>query len=154
MPGFEDRLSGDEITALAAFLNTPLDKVPTWTAADIAGSRVAAPDYTPASKPVFKSDPLNLFIVVETGDHHVSVLDGDTFERLDRFATPYAVHGGPKFSPDGRFVFIMSRDGWVQKYDLWSLKEVGRSAPVSIRATSPCQRTANGWRSPTIFPTR
>ena len=126
MPGFEDRLSGDEITALAAFLNTPLDKVPTWTAADIAGSRVAAPDYTPASKPVFKSDPLNLFIVVETGDHHVSVLDGDTFERLDRFATPYAVHGGPKFSPDGRFVFIMSRDGWVQKYDLWSLKEVGR----------------------------
>ena len=31
-----------------------------------------------------------------------------------------------KFSPDGRFVFIMSRDGWVQKYDLWALKEVGR----------------------------
>src|SRR5690606_39698671 len=55
-----------------------------------------------------------------------SVLDGDTFEVLDRFATPFAVHGGPKFSPDGRFVFIMSRDGWVQKYDIWSLAEVGR----------------------------
>jgi cytochrome c553 len=126
MPGFADRLSEKEIAALAEFLNSPLDKVPAWTEADIAASRVTAADYSPASKPVFKSDPLNLFVVVETGDHHVSVLDGDTFERLDRFATPYAVHGGPKFSPDGRFVFIMSRDGWVQKYDLWSLKEVGR----------------------------
>jgi Cytochrome D1 heme domain len=45
---------------------------------------------------------------------------------LDCFATPFAVHGGPKFSPDGRFVFIVSRDGWVQKYDIWSLAEVGR----------------------------
>ncbi len=126
MPGFENQLSADEITALAKFLNRPLDKVPSWTEADIASSRVAAPNYSPSSEPVFKSDPLNLFLVVETGDHHISVLDGDTFERLDRFATPFAVHGGPKFSPDGRFVFIMSRDGWVQKYDLWSLKEVGR----------------------------
>jgi hypothetical protein len=64
--------------------------------------------------------------VVETGDHHVSVLDGDTFEVLDRFATPFAVHGGPKFTPDGHFVFIMSRDGWVQKVDLWSMQEVAR----------------------------
>ncbi|MFV0382554.1 cytochrome D1 domain-containing protein, partial [Paracoccus sp. (in: a-proteobacteria)] len=47
-------------------------------------------------------------------------------EVLDRFATPFAVHGGPKFSPDGRFVFIMSRDGWEQKYDIWSRTEVGR----------------------------
>jgi DNA-binding beta-propeller fold protein YncE len=69
---------------------------------------------------------MNVTLVVETGDHHVSVLDGDTFEVLDRFQTPFAVHGGPKFSPDGRYVFIMSRDGWVQKYDLWSLSVVGQ----------------------------
>ena len=69
---------------------------------------------------------MNLFVVVETGDHHISVLDGDRFEVIDRFPTPIAVHGGPKFSPDGHFVFVMSRDGWVQKYDLWSLAEVGR----------------------------
>src|SRR5690606_32356046 len=24
------------------------------------------------------------------------------------------------------YVFIMSRDGWVQKYDIWSLREVGQ----------------------------
>jgi hypothetical protein len=75
---------------------------------------------------VFGIDPMNLFLVVETGDHHVSVLDGDRFEVIDRFPTPFAVHGGPKFTPDGHFVFIMSRDGWVQKYDVWCLQEVGR----------------------------
>ena len=32
------------------------------------------------------------------------------------------MHGGPKFTPDGRYVFFMSRDGWVTKYDLWGLK--------------------------------
>lgn len=126
MPAFSEQLSVAEIDALAQFLTTPLDSVPAWTAADIAQSRVLAPPAEVLTKPAYQSDPLNLFLVVETGDHHVSVMDGDTFERLDRFATPFAVHGGPKFTPDGRFVFIMSRDGWVQKYDLWSLKEVGR----------------------------
>ena len=126
MPAFGADLSKDVIGALAAYIRSPLSTVPTWTRADIDKSRSFAAGYTAAQTPVFKADPLNLFLVVETGDHHVSVLDGDTFERLDRFATPYAVHGGPKFTPDGRFVFVMSRDGWVQKYDIWSLKEVGR----------------------------
>jgi mono/diheme cytochrome c family protein len=126
MPAFSGALTGAEIGALAAFVKTPLAALPSWTAGDIAASRAMAADYKPAPAPVFSGDPLNLFVVVETGDHHVSILDGGSFERLARFPTPFAVHGGPKFTPDGRFVFIMSRDGWVQKYDLWSLKEVGR----------------------------
>jgi len=126
MQGFSNALDADAITALAAWIKTPLDAVPDWTAADIAASLIPNPDYSPTAAPVFAADPLNLFLVVETGDHHVSVLDGDSFATLDRFATPFAVHGGPKFSPDGRFVFIMSRDGWVQKYDIWALQEVGR----------------------------
>lgn len=126
MPAFSSVMTGDEIAALEKYVKAPLASVPRWTAADIEQSRSIAADYKPATQPVFKADPLNIFLVVETGDHHVSVLDGETFERLVRFPTPFAVHGGPKFSPDGRFVFIMSRDGWVQKYDLWSLKEVGR----------------------------
>ena len=73
------------------------------------------PDYKAVDKPVWDADPMNITVVVETGDHHVSVLDGDTFEVLDRFPTPFAVHGGPKYDPTGRYLFIMSRDGWVQK---------------------------------------
>ncbi|MBL8565319.1 MAG: c-type cytochrome [Hyphomicrobiaceae bacterium] len=126
MPAFGQHLEAGAITALAAYIKTPLPSVPAWTADDIARSRSLNADYKPAARPLFNSDPMNLFLVVETGDHHVSVLDGDTFDRLDRFPTPFAVHGGPKFTADGRFVFIMSRDGWVQKYDIWSLQEVGR----------------------------
>ena len=126
MPAFKGTLSPEEMAAVAAWVARPLPEAPVWTEAEILATRTMAADYVPAGAPVFAADPMNLTLVVETGDHHVSVLDGDTFRVLDRFATPFAVHGGPKFSPDGRFVFIMSRDGWVQKYDLWSLHEVGR----------------------------
>jgi WD40 repeat protein len=54
----------------------------------------------------------------------VSVLDGDRFEVIHRFASRYALHGGPKFTPDGRYVFFGSRDGWITKYDLWNLAVV------------------------------
>ncbi len=126
MPGFGETLDGDEIAALAAYLQTPLAEVPAWGTAEIMASRALEAGYVPAVRPQWDADPMNITLVVETGDHHVSVLDGDSFAVLDRFATPFAVHGGPKFTPDGRFVFIMSRDGWVQKYDLWALAEVGR----------------------------
>lgn len=126
MPAFEASLGKDEIAALAAYVTAPLAVQPRWTTDDIAATRSFNLAYSPLPKPVFTGDPMNITLVVETGDHHVSVLDGGSFEVLDRFATPFAVHGGPKFSPDGRYVFIMSRDGWVQKYDIWSLQEVGR----------------------------
>lgn len=126
MPAFSDVLSADEIAALVGYISSPLAEVPAWGEAEIRASRAMNEDYSPVEKPVFSADPMNITLVVETGDSHISVLDGDTFDVLDRFETPYAVHGGPKFSPDGRFVFVMARDGWVQKYDIWTLQEVGR----------------------------
>ena len=126
MPAFADQIAPEDVDLLAAYLNTPLDTLPPWGEDQIAASRTLDEDYVPVAAPVWSSDPMNITLVVETGDHHVSVLDGDTFEVLDRFETPFAVHGGPKFTPDGRYVFIMSRDGWVQKYDIWALKQVGR----------------------------
>ena len=75
-------------------------------------------------KPVFNADPLNLFVVVEVGDHHATILDGDKFEPIHRFQTRFALHGGPKFTPDGRFVYFASRDGWISKFDIYNLKTV------------------------------
>ncbi len=126
MPGYSEELTDEAIAELAAYLKTPLASIPPWGKDEIMASRVLDEDYVAADAPIWPSDPMNITLAVETGDHHVSVLDGDTFEVLDRFATPFAVHGGPKFSPDGRYVFTVSRDGWVQKYDIWSLKQVGR----------------------------
>jgi hypothetical protein len=59
--------------------------------------------------------------VVEAGDHHITVLDGDRFESIHRFPTRYALHGGPKLSPDGRFVYLASRDGWITRFDLYNV---------------------------------
>ena len=59
----------------------------------------------------------------------MTILDGDRLEPIRRFASRYALHGGPKFSPDGRYVYFASRDGWISKYDLWGLQTL-----VEVRA--------------------
>ena len=128
MPAFGDKLDAAETKALVAWIYRPLDRVPEWGAAEIEASRVAAGD--PADlpdAPQHGADPLNLFVVVESGDHHVSVLDGDRFEPIARFPSRFALHGGPKFSPDGRFVYFASRDGWITKYDLHGLTVVAEA---------------------------
>ncbi|MBK8119081.1 MAG: c-type cytochrome [Sulfuritalea sp.] len=128
MPGFADRMGKDEIAALADYIYTAVSPAPTLAEADIKASRIVS--YAPGSLPakpaeVFKGvDMMNLFIVVETGDHSVTVLDGDRLEPIHRFASRYALHGGPKFTPDGRYVFFASRDGWITKFDIWNLKVV------------------------------
>ncbi|HSD53494.1 MAG TPA: cytochrome D1 domain-containing protein [Burkholderiales bacterium] len=125
MPGFADKLAPTEIAQLVELVYTHVDPAPRWGEAEIRASRVVqhAPGTLP-DRPKFKADPLNLFVAVESGDHHVTILDGDRFEPLARFASRYALHGGPKFSPDGRFVYFASRDGWISKYDLWNLAPV------------------------------
>ncbi|MDA1097668.1 MAG: c-type cytochrome [Proteobacteria bacterium] len=135
MPGFEHVLGQDEIGALAKLIYTPLPVQPFWLAPQIESSRVLdrialnLPD-----KLVFQADPLNLFVVVEAGDHHVSIVDGDKFEVLHRFKSRFALHGGPKFSPNGRFVYFGSRDGWISKFDLHTFRLVAEiRAGINMR---------------------
>lgn len=122
MPGFDKVLTAPQITALTELIYTPLASMPRWGLDEIRASRIehVKAESLP-NQPVFAADPLNLFVVVELGDHHATILDGDKFEPITRFATRYALHGGPKFSPDGRYVYFASRDGWIAKYDIWNL---------------------------------
>ena len=145
MEGFRGKLSDTEIDALVKLIFTPPAVEPVWGAPEIVRSRVvtADPAHRP-EKPVFSADPLNLFVVVEAGDQHATILDGDTFTPLTRFQTRFALHGGPKFTSDGRYVFFASRDGWISKYDLWALEMVAEiRAGVHTRnlALSPDGRT-------------
>ncbi len=64
--------------------------------------------------PLFAADPLNLFVVVEAGDHRVTILDGDRFEPLTRFASRYAL------------VSVREMDGALVVYDAQTFKEVKR----------------------------
>ena len=129
MPSFAATLTAAQIAALVDYIYTPPAVTPTWDAAQIRAShRVLNPDLLAADAaglaPVYSADPLNLFVVVEAGDHHVSVLDGDSFERLARFKSHHALHGGPKYSSDGRYVYFASRDGWITKYDMYRLQKI------------------------------
>ncbi|ENO89955.1 cytochrome D1 domain-containing protein [Thauera linaloolentis] len=141
MLGFGEQLSKDEIAALIDWIYSPVDPPPRWTDDDIRASRIQHVDSaTLSDKPVFDADPLNVFLVVEGGDHHVSVLDGDRLEPIHRFQSRFALHGGPKFAAGGRYVFFGSRDGWITKYDLWNLTVVAEvRAGINTRnvAASP-----------------
>lgn len=121
--GFADRLTSEEIDALATFVLAEPMVAPTWTEADITASRET---HVPpeASGPTWAADPRDLAVVVEAGDHHVTVLDGGKSEAITRFASRYALIGEPRFTSDGRYAFFGSRDGWISKYDLWTLTTV------------------------------
>ena len=125
MLGVGKQLNDEEIKALVAYVYTPIKPMPVWGEKEINASRIV--NFAPGSlpdRPQFSADPMNLFVVVESGDHHVSILDGDRLEPIYRFQSRFALHGGPKFTPDGRYVFFASRDGWITKFDLWNLKVV------------------------------
>ncbi|MFO7704646.1 MAG: cytochrome D1 domain-containing protein [Halopseudomonas sp.] len=123
MPAFADMLGPESITALADYIYRAPANTPTWDQAAILDSHLLPhPQGSLPDKPVYQADMMNLFLVVETGDHHVTLLDGDKMEPIHRFASRFALHGGPKYSPDGRYVYFGSRDGWVTKFDLYNLK--------------------------------
>jgi len=125
MPPFGTQFDVAAIQDLVEFIYTAPETAPVWGNAEIVASHsiIHGPGSLP-DKPVFSADPLNLFTVVEAGDHHVSVLDGDRLEPIYRFASRFALHGGLKYSPDGRFVYLASRDGWISKFDLYNLAMV------------------------------
>ena len=126
MPAFAEKLNAAEIQSLVGYVYTPLPEVPVWGLAEINASHIIHnPESELPDKPVFEVDDLlNLFLVVELGDHHVTLLDGDRMQPIHRFQSRFALHGGPKYSPTGRFVYFASRDGWISKYDIYNLKLV------------------------------
>lgn len=125
MPAFGGQLSAEDISKLVHYIYSAPAQVPEWDAQAIRASRITlATGSSEDTTPVFDADPLNLTLVVESGDHHITILDGDRLEPIHRFPTRFALHGGLKYSPDGRFVYMASRDGWITKYDLYRLQAV------------------------------
>lgn len=136
MPGFGEILDEAEIAALVELIYSPPAVMPVWNEDEILASHVIHhPSGDLGDEPIFDTpDPLNLFIVVELADHHATLLDGTTLESLHRFETRPDLHGGPKFSPDGRFVYFASRAGWISKFDIYNLETVAEiRAGISTR---------------------
>lgn len=103
MAGFADKLTQEEIQALADFIYQPLPKAPVWGADEIIASHLQDVTGALPNKPTFDADPLNLFVVVELGDHHATILDGDKFEPIYRFQTRFALHERTEVQPGRAF---------------------------------------------------
>jgi len=122
MEGFGSKLTEQQIQALVNYIYTPLKNMPVWELAQIKASQIIHhPPGSLPGKPRFQADIDNLFMVVELGDHHATLLNGDTFDPIHRLATRFAVHGGPKWAQGGRYIYFLSRDGWVSKFDVFNL---------------------------------
>lgn len=125
MPAFKEKLKEDEIAALVDLIYQPLAEIPVWGMKEIKASQlVYHPPGTLPDKPLFDADVDNLFMVVELGDHHATLLDGDSFTPIHRLPTRFALHGGPKWAEGGRYIYFASRDGWISKFDVFNLKYV------------------------------
>ncbi len=122
MPAFGQLLNPTQIQSLVDYIYQPPAVTPVWDMAQIQASRIVHPAPEKLSDtPLFEADVDNLFVVVELGDHHATLLNGDTFEPIHRFATRFALHGGPKYAQGGRYVYFASRDGWISKFDIYNL---------------------------------
>lgn len=127
MPAFSKKLSDSQIEQLAQYIFTPLsDEQLNWDIKNIESSRRVY-SHTPEESQLPKAtDPLNLLTVVEIEDHHISIVDGDSLKTLKRLSTQRGVHGGAKYSPDGQYMYLSSRDGWVEKFDMHAMKRIAQ----------------------------
>jgi DNA-binding beta-propeller fold protein YncE len=125
MPPFKGILSDRQTQTLVKYIYTPLPEIPSWGMKEIRASQVVyhKPGDLP-DEPLFDADIDNLFMVVELGDHHATLLNGDSFEPIHRLPTRFALHGGPKWAEKGRYIYFASRDGWISKFDVFNLKYV------------------------------
>lgn len=83
------------------------------------------------------AEMLNRVVVVEAAGNHAALLDVGKFEVIHQFAYRNGLQGEPQFTPDGRYVFLASRDGWIGKFDLQYLQLV-----AEVRAGTELQNMA------------
>lgn len=74
--------------------------------------------------PAHAADLCTLVLLADPTDRQLTLLDGDGFVPLRRIALDHALTDAPPVSPDGRFAFLATRDGWVRKLDLPALRSV------------------------------
>jgi mono/diheme cytochrome c family protein len=110
MPAYPDLTEG-QLEELVALMRATAEV--TWTHGDIEASLMAEP--SPPEAPAEVTDLENLTAVVERGTAQVWIMENE--EVLDRF--PFSnVHGGIKFTTNGKRLYVPSRDGWVGRYDM------------------------------------
>lgn len=70
-------------------------------------------------------NPLDLMIVMERDNKSLLAIDGSTHKAVGRVKDIGKQVHTQVFSPDGKFTYHISRDGWLTKIDLRTLKPAG-----------------------------
>ena len=119
MPAFK-QLSGKNLSALISYLRKPSPPI-SWTKKDIKTSLIkyntdADIRRNAGIKPV---NVRNLMAVVEGGTGKVWIMKGTKILNKFNFGD---IHGGLKYSPSGRYLYLPSNTGYVGKYDFYAGK--------------------------------
>lgn len=117
-----------EARAMLDFLKTEPDEAANqWTLAQAAATVewLVAPDSLPEA-PSHSGNMDNLFLVTEREARGVAVIDGDTHTLLGKIPASYRAHGYTFDPVDERWAYNVGRDGWLFKFDLYTLQAVAR----------------------------
>ena len=110
MPSFRN-LSDRKIKAIINFIKSPAN-IPNWNTENINDSQIIMKPYhvKPFSRPI-----TNLIALVESGDGKVWIIDGKNIINKINFGD---IHGGLKFSANGKYIYMPSRNGWIGRYNI------------------------------------
>ena len=99
---------------LAAGATLLAAQAPPLALAHAAGPGSSAPDRAPGDAPA--RDPL----AIMEGEVRVLVIDGARLALARRVATRAGLLDAAHVSPDGRHLYLASREGWIERHDLCS----------------------------------
>lgn len=128
MPGWKSSLTDAEIWLLLGLLRSPVEGNQTeWGMDEINASReVLIDEATLPTNPTHSGNLDNLMLVTEREAERIAVFDGDTHTLLARIDSGYRAHGYAFDPTNDRWVFNISRDGWLYKIDMYTLQSVTR----------------------------
>jgi DNA-binding beta-propeller fold protein YncE len=100
-------------------VKTPGITLPGGLAVLAVSAMLAGPDLVRADKEPFTYGTGNLMVVVERDNKSILVIDGTDLEVIKRIGLPKTTQPhAPVFSPDGRYYYVMGRNGYYAKVDL------------------------------------
>ena len=104
-------------------MKTPIINLFNCFVALIMSALTAGPNISYADKEPFTYGTGNLMVVVERDNKSILVIDGTELEVIKRISLPNAAQPhAPVFSPDGRYYYLMGRNGYFAKVDLLAQK--------------------------------
>ncbi len=86
--------------------------VSVWGKQEILASHVNYLVGENTNKSDINAVPINMNVLFESGEKHVTVIDGNKLEPVIRFPVRSALHGKPMYDSTGRFVYLSSSDGY------------------------------------------